>query len=682
MDVYRDMSRRTLFPLATLLALAGCAPPGESTERMDDPPEGEIVGFATCDEVGDCERLRDVSAVPRVGTAITTQGFGGDDPYRSLAAAQFNSITVEDRMQWSILSPTRGQWNPGEAQAVMQFAEDNGMAIRGHSLVYQGALPGWVTEIRDPMELDTEVRAHVERMFNTFGSRIDNWDITNEVIADGATPAHSVTDVGPGWRDSVFNTVLGPRWHDQYYHLAREYAPNATLVYNDYNIATINNKSNFAYNMITSMLADDVPVDGIGFQMHISAADVASGVLTMDSLRENIRRFGALTTTRGRPFEVYITELDIRIVDLPGDDMQDKLDYQARVFQAIAHVCATEEACKGITTWGFTDRYSWVDSFFAGLLGRPGYDDHPLLLNEVYERKPAFSGYLRGLRGEAPDTLNFWESSAAEPPPLPPEPEPEPEPEPMCGNFRVEGTDRCQENPGSGPWMDCCPGVPPAEPTPDPRCGAPCDPGVCADGLYDCSSGSPVCVPMAFSREICRAATSECDVAERCDGTSAHCPGDSAAPAGQTCGGGMCNGAGACVASEPPPPTADPREITIELARSGDQIPIMSVRAGGEWGPLLTTPVGDHPEIHNREWHQLTFRLPEGVEAESIYVQVHNEGDLIVYGATRGGRSRQSSAAGTVRGHWNGTGCVLEPITGANPAILACGDRPNLTQPL
>jgi GH35 family endo-1,4-beta-xylanase len=38
--------------------------------------------------------------------------------------------------------------------------------------------------------------------------------------------------------------------------------------------------------------------------------------------------------------------------------------------------------CKAITTWGLTDRYSWIDTTFG--------PDDPLLMDEDYGRKPAF----------------------------------------------------------------------------------------------------------------------------------------------------------------------------------------------------------------------------------------------------------------------------------------------------
>lgn len=126
-------------------------------------------------------------------------------------------------------------------------------------------------------------------------------------------------------------------------------------------------------------------------------------------------------------------------------------------------------------------------------------------------------------------------------------------------------------------------------------------------------------------------------------------------------------------------PSSSASTITIDIARSGGVFPVMSVRVGGAGGTLLRSSAGDHPRVEGTSRHQLQFDVPAGVSPSSIYVQVHNEGDLIVYGARRSGGTFRNASAGSVRGHWNGSSCVLSAVTGVSPAILACGERPNLT---
>lgn len=69
-------------------------------------------------------------------------------------------------------------------------------------------------------------------------------------------------------------------------------------------------------------------------------------------------------------------------VTLTGDHPCD-LDFQRRAYADLFGVCLAVPACRGITTWGITDRFTWVDDFFR-VTGRP------LLFNEEYQPKPAY----------------------------------------------------------------------------------------------------------------------------------------------------------------------------------------------------------------------------------------------------------------------------------------------------
>ena len=106
------------------------------------------------------------------------------------------------------------------------------------------------------------------------------------------------------------------------------------------------------------MVEAGAPIDAVGLQFHVTAYAFASGRFTEDRIRTAIRRFGELG------LGVYVTELDVRVRDLSGP-VAGRLDYQRAVYHAIAAACRAEPACRGVTTWGFTDAYSWVDTFYG-----------------------------------------------------------------------------------------------------------------------------------------------------------------------------------------------------------------------------------------------------------------------------------------------------------------------------
>jgi endo-1,4-beta-xylanase len=89
---------------------------------------------------------------------------------------------------------------------------------------------------------------------------------------------------------------------------ARAADPDVLLFYNEVGIERVGPKSDFTYEKIRDLLAKGVPIDGIGFQSHISIHCYPAE----SNLRANIRRFADLG------LKVNISELDARPLLLPG----------------------------------------------------------------------------------------------------------------------------------------------------------------------------------------------------------------------------------------------------------------------------------------------------------------------------------------------------------------------------
>ena len=111
-------------------------------------------------------------------------------------------------------------------------------------------------------------------------------------------------------------------------------------------------------------------------------------------MEEAIRRLGELGV------EVHISELDVPVWYL-GSTLERKLARQAAVYGAVAAACHAQPACFRITTWGFTDRYTWRQPWGASL---------PLPFDSEYRPKPAWTAIQEAIH------------PAGTPPPPPPPP--------------------------------------------------------------------------------------------------------------------------------------------------------------------------------------------------------------------------------------------------------------------
>jgi endo-1,4-beta-xylanase len=87
---------------------------------------------------------------------------------------------------------------------------------------------------------------------------------------------------------------------------------------------------------------------------------------------ETMRRFVALG------LDVAVTEMDVKTDS--GGTWADKLDLQRQVFTDSAKACRLQFQCRSFSTWGISDKYSWL-----------GAANAPLLFDVNMKAKPAFA---------------------------------------------------------------------------------------------------------------------------------------------------------------------------------------------------------------------------------------------------------------------------------------------------
>lgn len=291
-----------------------------------------------------------------VGAALNDVLFF-DEKYRETAAREFNRITPESVLKWGTVEPRPGEFNFGPGDAYVAFAEENGQRVHGHTLVWH-TLPQWVIDSgRSVDELREVLRRHVQRTVAHWRGRIASWDVVNEPLGNDAS-----------LRDSIWLRTLGPDYIADAFRWAREADPDAVLFINDFDIEGINAKSDRLYELVRTLRGQGVPIDGVGFQTHVSKMTLP------DSFESNLRRFADLGV------RVAITELDVRV---PLPVTQQRLEAQAAIYARVLRACLRLPACDSVTTWGFTDAHSWVNREFPGQGAALPFDD-------AYQRKPAY----------------------------------------------------------------------------------------------------------------------------------------------------------------------------------------------------------------------------------------------------------------------------------------------------
>lgn len=321
-----------------------------------------------------------------IGTSIDPEPLANEPVYREIVEREFNSVTTGNTLKWDWTQPNPGQWNFAAADTFVAFAEQSNQLVRGHTLVWHNQTPGWVQSL-SPAQLQSAMANHIGTVVGRYQGRIAHWDVVNEPFEENGD-----------LRNSFWLQGLGPGYIAEAFHLARQADPDAKLYLNDYNVEGINAKSDAMYALVSDLLAQGVPIDGVGLQGHLILGQVPG------SLQQNIARFAALG------LDVAITELDIRM-QLPPTAQ--KLVQQADDYAAVVNACVAVARCVGLTVWSFTDRHSWIPEFFPG-------EGAALPWDENYLPKPAYWAIHDALAAAGP----------TDPPPPPPPPAPPPPPPP------------------------------------------------------------------------------------------------------------------------------------------------------------------------------------------------------------------------------------------------------------
>ncbi len=94
------------------------------------------------------------------GTAVAA-GRLGDSTYSTILDREFNTVTPENEMKWDTTEPSRGSFNFGPADQIVNHALAHGQHMRGHTLVWHSQLPGWVSSISDANTLRSVMDNHI-----------------------------------------------------------------------------------------------------------------------------------------------------------------------------------------------------------------------------------------------------------------------------------------------------------------------------------------------------------------------------------------------------------------------------------------------------------------------------------------------------------------------------------------
>lgn len=298
-----------------------------------------------------------------------------------------NMLVAENAMKPDAIQPSEGNFRWTNADRLVQFARENGMELRFHTLVWHNQTPDWFFRDKDgkPMVEETDpqkreenkklllkrLEDHVRTVVSRYKDDIKSWDVVNEVIEPGDPN---------GMRNSPWYQITGTEFIEVAFRAAREAGgPDIKLYINDYGTDDPT-KRDILYNLVKDLLEKGVPIDGVGHQTHIDIYNPP-----VERIIESMKKFAELG------LDNIITELDMSIYSWNnrsdyGEDIPDYiLTLQAKRYNELFDALKeNKDIVSAVVFWGISDKYSWLNGFPVRRTNAP------LLFDRNFHAKPAF----------------------------------------------------------------------------------------------------------------------------------------------------------------------------------------------------------------------------------------------------------------------------------------------------
>ncbi len=315
--------------------------------------------------------------------------------YKELSLKHFNSCTMTNLMKSCyILDQFGSQENlkNGDEKPALNFmsidstlkwCQENGMKMRGHTLVWHTQAPNWFFrenyaddgEYVDKETMLARMESYIEQLLThvqeEYPGVIYCWDVVNEAVdpdsADEDSGFSCRTKCGEDpnpWYDTI-----GPDYVEMAFTYARKYAADdVKLFYNDYN--TFQPAKTEGIFTLCSSLKEKGLIDGIGMQGYWGL-----DYPPMKDIKTAMTKFSELG------LEIQVTELSVG-VDKENDVMFEK---QAKKYGEIFNLIYEMDSDNGgpanitnVTLFGLVDHY------------REGDTTNSRIFDENYEPKPSY----------------------------------------------------------------------------------------------------------------------------------------------------------------------------------------------------------------------------------------------------------------------------------------------------
>lgn len=312
--------------------------------------------------------------------------------YMAVASKHFNSCTMTNLMKSCYILDQTGSQNSEDGTPALNFDSidptlewcmENGMKMRGHTLVWHAQAPDWFFRVdyqtggayvdRETMlfRMESYIRQLLTHCQTEYPGVIYCWDVVNEAVDpdNGDKDSYFKCRTQNDGAENPWYMTIGEDYVEMAFTYARQYAdPEVKLFYNDFNTYVLT-KTNAIYALCENLKEKGL-IDGIGMQGYWGL-DYPSTTL----IENAIKKFAQLD------LEIHITELSI---DVP-EETEEQFEKQGKVYGRVFYMLRSLDTASGgpanitnVTLFGLIDHY------------RDGDTTNTRIFDTDYQPKPAF----------------------------------------------------------------------------------------------------------------------------------------------------------------------------------------------------------------------------------------------------------------------------------------------------
>ncbi|XP_076907851.1 endo-1,4-beta-xylanase 5-like [Bidens hawaiensis] len=249
--------------------------------------------------------------------------------YKKWFASKFTAADFHNELKLYYTEPKPGQENYTDPDAMLKFADEHGIIVRGHTVLWDDVKyqQKWVRKLT-PEKLLQAANKRVDSVVKRYKGRLVGWDVMNENL-----------------HHNFFEKRLGKNASAMFYNRVHNIDPDTTLYMNEFNTTeNVNDKWARPEKYLRRLKKiraypgnSDIKM-GIGLECHYGAEPIDL---------HYVRNALTLLSQTGLP--IWLTELDVKMD--PGLDNKTRSELQVIYLEEILRESFCHTSVKAIIIW-------------------------------------------------------------------------------------------------------------------------------------------------------------------------------------------------------------------------------------------------------------------------------------------------------------------------------------------